>query len=106
DGEIFDAMLNQTNVSDNNNKFYVIQVLESDSGGAFMVFARWGRVGVKGQNKLQGPFTSRDEAIGEFEQKFNAKTKNLWCDRKNFVCHPKLYTWLEMDYKETENESV
>ncbi|MCL7038475.1 hypothetical protein MKW94_007605, partial [Papaver nudicaule] len=27
DGEIFDAMLNQTNVSDNNNKFYVIQVL-------------------------------------------------------------------------------
>jgi hypothetical protein len=25
--EIYDAMLNQTNVGDNNNKFYVIQVL-------------------------------------------------------------------------------
>ncbi|RZC53061.1 hypothetical protein C5167_011914 [Papaver somniferum] len=106
-GEIYDAMLNQTNVSDNNNKFYVIQALESDvgGGGGFMVFTRWGRVGVKGQNKLQG-FTSRDEAIHEFEQRFYAKTKNLWSDRKNFFCHEKLYTWLEMDYKEPENESV
>lgn len=26
-GEIYDAVLNQTNVRDNNNKFYVIQVL-------------------------------------------------------------------------------
>lgn len=25
--DIYDAMLNQTNVGDNNNKFYVIQVL-------------------------------------------------------------------------------
>ncbi|XP_026445164.1 poly [ADP-ribose] polymerase 2-like [Papaver somniferum] len=105
-GEIYDAMLNQTNLSDNNNKFYMIQALESDGGGGFMVFTRWGRVGVKGQNKLQGPFTSRDEAIHEFEERFYAKTKNLWSERQNFVCHPKLYTWLEMDYEETENKSV
>ncbi|KAI3966922.1 hypothetical protein MKX01_021508 [Papaver californicum] len=104
-GEIYDAMLNQTNLSDNNNKFYAIQALESDGGGGFMVFTRWGRVGVKGQNKLQG-FTSRDEAIHEFEQRFYAKTNNPWSDRKNFVCYPKLYAWLEMDYKETENESI
>lgn len=26
-GDVYDAMLNQTNVRDNNNKFYVIQVL-------------------------------------------------------------------------------
>lgn len=25
--EVYDAMLNQTNLGDNNNKFYVIQVL-------------------------------------------------------------------------------
>lgn len=25
--EVFDAMLNQTNVGENNNKFYVIQIL-------------------------------------------------------------------------------
>lgn len=103
--DIYDAMLNQTNVGENNNKFYVIQALESDSGGTFMVYNRWGRVGVKGQDKLFGPYTSQDIAIQEFEQKFFAKTKNHWCTRKEFICHPKSYTWLEMDYSMKEKES-
>ncbi|KAH7837095.1 hypothetical protein Vadar_009426 [Vaccinium darrowii] len=102
--EIYDAMLNQTNVGENNNKFYVIQVLESDDGGRFMVYSRWGRVGVKGQDKLHGPFPSRDHAIQEFEQKFFAKTRNSWSSRKEFICHPKSYTWLEMDYTNREKE--
>uniref|UniRef100_A0A2N9EGW1 Poly [ADP-ribose] polymerase n=1 Tax=Fagus sylvatica TaxID=28930 RepID=A0A2N9EGW1_FAGSY len=79
--DIYDAMLNQTNVGENNNKFYVIQALESDSGGTFMVYNR------------------------KFEQKFFAKTKNQWCTRKEFICHPKSYTWLEMDYSVKEKES-
>ncbi|XP_059625657.1 poly [ADP-ribose] polymerase 2 [Cornus florida] len=105
DDEIYDAMLNQTNVGENNNKFYVIQVLESDDGGRFVVYNRWGRVGIRGQDKLHGPFTSWESAIQEFEQKFYAKTKNHWSNRKEFVCHPKSYTWLEMDYTEKEEES-
>ncbi|KAK4418123.1 Poly [ADP-ribose] polymerase 2 [Sesamum alatum] len=102
--EIYDAMLNQTNVGENNNKFFVIQVLESDDGGKFMVYYRWGRVGVKGQDKLNGPYTSQQAAISEFEKKFYDKTKNHWSNRKEFVSHPKSYTWLEMDYSETKNE--
>ena len=78
---------------------------ESDDGGKFMVYARWGRVGVKGQDKLQGPLTSRESAISEFEQKFYAKTKNYWSNRKDFIGHPKCYTWLEMDYNDKEQES-
>ncbi|KAG9443824.1 hypothetical protein H6P81_015164 [Aristolochia fimbriata] len=101
---IYDAILNQTNVGSNNNKFYVIQVLESDVGGTFMVYNRWGRVGVRGQDKLHGPFTSRESAITEFELKFLQKTKNHWSDRQNFVSHLKCYTWLEMDYGEAEKE--
>lgn len=106
DDEIYDAMLNQTNVGDNNNKFYVIQVLESDDGGRFMVYNRWGRVGVKGQDKFYGPYTSQHSAIQEFEQKFLAKTRNYWSNRKEFICYPKCYTWLEMDYTNTEKEST
>ncbi|XXG84261.1 hypothetical protein AAC387_Pa10g1812 [Persea americana] len=104
-GDIYDAILNQTNVGANNNKFYVIQALESDDGGTFMVYNRWGRVGVKGQDKLNGPYMSRDSVIQEFEQKFYDKTKNAWSDRKDFVCHPRSYTWLEMDYNESEKEA-
>ncbi|XAR61347.1 NAD(+) ADP-ribosyltransferase [Bertholletia excelsa] len=103
--EIYDAMLNQANVENNKNKFYVIQVLESDVGGQFMVYNRWGRVGIKGQDKLHGPYTSEQIAIQEFEQKFFAKTGNYWSNRKDFICHPKCYTWLEMDYHHMEKET-
>ncbi|PHU28980.1 Poly [ADP-ribose] polymerase 2 [Capsicum chinense] len=103
--EIYDATLNQTNVGNNNNKYYVIQVLENDSGGNFLVYTRWGRVGAKGGTKINGPFTSADDATSEFESKFYEKTKNHWSNRKDFVCQPKQYTWLEMDYDENGKES-
>jgi predicted DNA-binding WGR domain protein len=79
---------------------------ESDDGGKFLVYNRWGRVGIKGQDKLHGPYSSRESAIQEFEQKFLAKTKNAWSARKNFVFHPKSYVWLEMDYSSKEKEST
>ncbi|KAF0934541.1 hypothetical protein E2562_025636 [Oryza meyeriana var. granulata] len=105
DDEIYDATMNQTNVGDNNNKFYIIQALEPDAGGSFMVYSRWGRVGARGQDKLHGPFSSREEAIYEFEGKFHDKTNNHWPDRKSFKCYAKKYTWLEMDYGEDEKET-
>uniref|UniRef100_UPI0005C83067 poly [ADP-ribose] polymerase 2 n=1 Tax=Fragaria vesca subsp. vesca TaxID=101020 RepID=UPI0005C83067 len=103
--DVYDAMLNQTNVGHNNNKFFVLQVLQSDDGSSFMVYYRWGRVGVKGQNKLLGPYT-RDKAIDEFEKKFSDKTRNDWSDRKTFQSFPKCYVWLEMDYSEKEGQSA
>jgi poly [ADP-ribose] polymerase 2/3/4 len=36
-----DAMLNQTNIGNNNNKFYIIQLLQSDSGNKFVVWNRY-----------------------------------------------------------------
>lgn len=44
-------------------------------------------------------------AIDEFQTKFFNKTKNYWYNRKDFVCHPKCYTLLEMDYDEKEKDS-
>lgn len=79
---------------------------ESDDGGKFYIYNRWGRVGIKGADKLHGPFTSREKAIAEFEMKFYSKTRNEWCNRKNFTSYPKCYTWLEMDYDEAEKETV
>ncbi|KAM1257369.1 hypothetical protein ACFX15_030724 [Malus domestica] len=103
--DIYDAMLNQTNVGHNNNKFYLIQVLESDVGGSFMIYYRWGRVGVKGQNKL-APHASRESAINEFKQKFYDKTGNDWSNRKMFQPIPSCYMWIEMDYNEKEEQSA
>ncbi|KAJ0229909.1 hypothetical protein HA466_0311460 [Hirschfeldia incana] len=99
-------MLNQANVRDNNNKFFVLQVLESDNKKAYMVYFRWGRVGVQGQSKLDGPYDSCDPAIEIFSNKFFDKTRNHWSDRKEFILHPKSYAWLEMDYGKDEKDSV
>ncbi|KAG4917294.1 hypothetical protein JHK87_054851 [Glycine soja] len=79
---------------------------EPDNGGDFLVYNRWESVGVKGQDKIHGPFKSCESAIQEFEQKFLAKTKNAWSSRNNFVCYPKSYAWLEMDHSGKENEST
>ncbi|KAG8052277.1 hypothetical protein GUJ93_ZPchr0001g29399 [Zizania palustris] len=103
--EIYDATLNQTNVGDNNNKFYIIQALESDAGGSFMVYNRWGRVGARSQDNLHGPFSTPEQAIHEFEGKFRDKTNNHWSDRKSFKCYAKKYTWLEMDYGKADMET-
>lgn len=102
---ILDAMLNQTNVSGNNNKFYVIQALEADNGHEYYVYNRWGRVGVKGQDKLFGPFTLSKAEL-EFKSKFYEKTLNQWTERHNFEAAPNKYTWLERDYSdEVTNKS-
>ncbi|XP_050138415.1 poly [ADP-ribose] polymerase 2-like isoform X1 [Malus sylvestris] len=103
--DIYDAMLNQANVVHNNNKFYVIQVLESDVGGSFVIYYRWGRVGVKGQNKL-ARHASRESAIKGFKQKFYDKTRNDWSNRKMFQPIPSYYMWIEMDYNEKEEQSA
>ncbi|XP_076870489.1 protein mono-ADP-ribosyltransferase PARP3 [Brachyhypopomus gauderio] len=92
--EDYDCMLNQTDIGNNNNKFYVIQVLLS--GRQYYCWTRWGRVGESGQNNLAGP-SNVEAAIKSFEKKFKDKTKNNWNNRENFVSHSGKYTLIEVD---------
>ncbi|KAK3734446.1 hypothetical protein RRG08_029121 [Elysia crispata] len=98
----YDAMLNQTNIGHNNNKYYIIQVLKS--GGRFYAWNRWGRVGEPGQNAMKGPFSDDSAAIKDFEKKFKDKTKNNWSDRANFQAVKGKYTLLEMAGDDDEGE--
>ncbi|XP_037346780.2 protein mono-ADP-ribosyltransferase PARP3 [Pungitius pungitius] len=92
--EDYDCMLNQTNIGNNNNKFYVIQVIKDKS--CCYTWTRWGRVGEVGQYKLN-TFNESEKAVKDFEKKFKDKTKNNWSDRSNFVSHPGKYTLIEVD---------
>ncbi|CAG8738737.1 16063_t:CDS:2, partial [Acaulospora morrowiae] len=60
DTTVWDCLLNQTNVANNNNKFFVIQLLKLDSANQYFVFTRWGRVGYEGQQSTLGPFFDLD----------------------------------------------
>ncbi|XP_072169723.1 poly [ADP-ribose] polymerase 2-like isoform X1 [Diadema setosum] len=97
-GAAFDAMLNQTNLKNNNNKYYVIQLLEENARKWYHVWFRWGRVGHKGQNNLINCGTDLEKALSTFEQKFWDKTRNEWSARDNFVKVAGKYDLLKMDY--------
>ncbi|XP_045712648.1 protein mono-ADP-ribosyltransferase PARP3-like [Phyllostomus hastatus] len=99
----YDCTLNQTNIGSNNNKFYIIQLLED--GDRFFCWNRWGRVGEVGQSKLS-PFDSLDNAKKDFEKKFRDKTKNSWAERDRFVAHPGKYTLIEVQGEDEAQEAV
>lgn len=99
----YDCTLNQTNIGSNNNKFYIIQLLED--GGRFACWNRWGRVGEVGQSKLSY-FPCLEDAKKDFEKKFRDKTKNSWAERERFVAHPGKYTLIEVQGADEAQEAV
>lgn len=101
--EDYDCTLNQTNIGKNNNKFYIIQLLQD--GNRFACWNRWGRVGETGQSKLNY-FKLLEDAKKDFEKKFQDKTKNSWAERDRFVAHPGKYTLIEVQAEEETQEAV
>jgi poly [ADP-ribose] polymerase len=107
DGLIWDASLNQTNASANNNKFYKIQVsivcsssvapvntkqlLRNPNGSDFKTWTRWGRVGERGLSAMLGS-GSLSDATKDFEKKFKDKSGLRWENRgedpKTGKCQP------------------
>ncbi|KAM6498329.1 Poly(ADP-ribose) polymerase catalytic domain containing protein [Amanita muscaria] len=103
---VWDAMLNQTDVSmnQNKNKFYVLQLqhpLGNDS--QCLLYTRWGRVGENGQNQTKGPFPTQT-AINEFKKQFKVKTSVDWAQRVGTTARKGKYTWLERDFEDTNEE--
>eukprot|EP01100_Stratorugosa_tubuloviscum_P000946 TRINITY_DN120_c0_g2_i1.p1 TRINITY_DN120_c0_g2~~TRINITY_DN120_c0_g2_i1.p1 ORF type:complete len:768 (-),score=314.89 TRINITY_DN120_c0_g2_i1:36-2339(-) len=94
---VYDAMLNQTEIGKNHNKFYKIQILQKDSDKKFFLWLSWGRVGERGRNKLVH-CRDFDAAYKEFKNKFYEKTKNLWEERDTFKPVKGKYTLIELDH--------
>ncbi|XP_053455752.1 protein mono-ADP-ribosyltransferase PARP3 isoform X2 [Nycticebus coucang] len=101
--EDYDCTLNQTNIGNNNNKFYIIQLLKEED--RFICWNRWGRVGEVGQSKINY-FTKLEDAKKDFEKKFRDKTKNNWAERDHFVAHPGKYTLIEVQGEDKDQEAV
>ncbi|XP_018425531.1 PREDICTED: poly [ADP-ribose] polymerase 2 isoform X1 [Nanorana parkeri] len=102
--DVYDVMLNQTNLQFNNNKYYLIQLLEDDGAKRFSVWMRWGRVGKVGQNSLVSYGGDLQKAKDVFQKKFFDKTKNVWSERGNFEKVPGKYDMLHLDYNTTTEE--
>ncbi|KAI8759281.1 poly [ADP-ribose] polymerase 2, partial [Biomphalaria glabrata] len=102
---VWDCMLNQTNISNNNNKYYLIQLLHDSNKKTYHVWQRWGRVGYDGQNNLfncQG----LDDAMKIFAKKFRDKTGNDWACKDSFCKISGKYDLLKMDYSIDDKDQV
>ncbi|KAK0668075.1 putative poly polymerase 2 [Cercophora samala] len=103
DGVIYDASLNQTNASNNNNKFYRIQLLV-DPQGVYRTWTRWGRVGDHGQTQV--PATgSLAEAMRQFEKKFKDKSGITWANRGDNP-KPGKYAFVERNYEDDSEDEA
>ncbi|KAK4160598.1 putative poly polymerase 2 [Cladorrhinum sp. PSN259] len=100
-GVIYDASLNQTSASNNNNKFYRIQVL-ADPNGTYRTWTRWGRVGDYGQTQVAADGTV-DAAVKMFEKKFKDKSGIAWAQRGNNP-KPGKYAFIERNYSEESDD--
>ncbi|KAI1426440.1 PARP-domain-containing protein [Xylaria sp. FL1777] len=102
DGIIFDASLNQTSASNNNNKFYRVQILRSVNG-KYKTWTRWGRVGEYGQSKILGS-GSLEDALKQFNDKFKSKSGLSWANRGDQP-RPGKYAFIEKCYEpDSEDE--
>ena len=97
-------MLNQTNLFQNNNKFFILQVIKEVQTDVFYTWIRWGRVGYKGQVNLISCGGDEAKAIAALEKKFQEKTKNKWSERDNFQPVDGKYKLVEMEGGEDEGE--
>uniref|UniRef100_A0A3Q3BTU5 Poly [ADP-ribose] polymerase n=1 Tax=Haplochromis burtoni TaxID=8153 RepID=A0A3Q3BTU5_HAPBU len=91
-----------TNLQFNNNKYYLIQLLEDDSSKVYSVWMRWGR-GKVGQNSLTVCGGDLLKAKDVFK-KFFEKTKNEWEHRDSFEKVAGKYDMVFMDYSTNEKQ--
>ncbi|KAJ3973280.1 PARP-domain-containing protein [Lentinula raphanica] len=98
DEAVWDAMLNQTDIGANKNKFYVLQLLHPiNNNSSCELFTHWGRVGERGQTQTKGPF-SASVAVSEFKKQFKAKAGVTWENRIGMEPKKGKYFFLERDY--------
>lgn len=91
----YSCTLNMTDLKDNKNKFYIMQIVQT--GNTYTLMKRYGRIGEKGVIKFSDG-SSPEYLISDFECTFKDKTKNNWDNRKNFVPAKGKYLLCDIDY--------
>ena len=86
-------------------RFFVVQLLQADSGSACYFWSRWGRVGERGQSALTAAQTlSAAQAL--FLRKFRDKTGSAWHERANCGPRPGKYTVIARDFSTNDAKAA
>eukprot|EP00461_Guttulinopsis_vulgaris_P002044 UN02045 len=102
-----DFMLNQTNIAQNNNKFYLVQVLQSiKNPSKYAVINVWGRVNENGQKSFT-EFSSLSSAMAAADKKVKDKCThniNTLLNNPNIETKPGKYTYLRRVMPNADDE--
>lgn len=93
---LYACTLNQTDINTNKNKYYIIQLV--DSNGTYKLFTRYGRIGEPGTSNKE-IYSDLDDGCHAFANQFKVKTGNKWDENiyKNFVKKDKKYFLTTID---------
>lgn len=72
---VYNCTLNQTDIKDNKNKYYIMQLL--CVGTTYYHFIRYGRIGEPGK-VIEKTYTDKRTAMTEFAKQFKSKTGNTF----------------------------
>jgi poly [ADP-ribose] polymerase 2/3/4 len=91
-GKYFACSLMWTDLKHNNNKYYIIQIVERKKlkKTEYLVFNKWGRVGFPGQSSSR-EYPALNTAIADYNHKYKQKTT-------------KGYTEIEISYDDDANQ--
>lgn len=94
----FSSTLSLTDIDQNKNSYFKLQVLESDTEKrSFWLFTSWGRIGTNIGNSKTEPYDSAIAACKEFARIYEEKTGNNWKTR-NVRKFPGKYYPVDVDY--------
>jgi len=95
-GKVYSCALNQTDLVNNSNKFYIMQLLKNDN--QYITCYKWGRIGDPGAitKKI---YSTESQGINAFEKQFKAKTSNVF-GTKNFVKKDGSYFMSDVSYED------
>lgn len=100
DGSLYQAALSFTDLTQNKNSYYKIQLLKHDIIDDYYLFRSWGRVGTDVGDCSYENFTEKEDGVASFEELFSEKTKNEWKYRKYFRKMPGSFSYVETDFSE------
>lgn len=72
------VLMNKTDISKNNNKFYRIQLAQHLGSDELVLLCKWGRVGAPRPRTSVKPYSSKKSAVSAFKKKYREKTGNTW----------------------------
>lgn len=96
ENKIYNCILNQTDIKQNSNKFYIMQIIVSSSN-KYYLFIVYGRTGETGKSSIK-EYDNQVSIIYAFEKQYKTKTGNDW-HSKTFTKKAGKYYMTDIDYE-------